>query len=274
MKEIPILFSTPMVEAIISDRKTETRRTRGLDEINENPDDWKQYIGDYFTDKKGKINQKFFNGKYSTHAICPYGKPGDLLWVRETFKTKYIKGCLVEFKLNYPKNHPWLYFANEKDVKGYGKWKPSINMPKSAARIWLRVTEIKVERLQDITEESAIAEGVMKRKKAVYKNQEYWNYLNKNWQQGVTPFFSFKTLWQSINGEDSWNANPWVWVVKFEVVSKIGKPNFDEIDDQDKALPKPHSFCETPEEKCTMNYCDENGCMNRKRNLVEQNEIQ
>jgi hypothetical protein len=89
-------------------------------------------------------------------------------------------------------------------IRQHMPWRPSIHMPKSAARIWLKVTDVKVERLRDISQEDAVAEGVK-----------------------ASPPFAigyFKNLWESINGAASWNANPWVWVVEFEVVSKNGKP--------------------------------------------------
>lgn len=219
MKEIPILFSTPMVQAIIADRKTETRRTSGLDEINKNPDDWEiDYVGKYWTNSKGYQVEclwiSFGDPKkditQNINIKCPYGKPGDLLWVRETF---------VDI---HDQTNSWLYKADEmfNGMETFDwKWKPSIHMPKAAARIWLKVIDIKVERLHNITEESAISEGVLKR-----NNDEFWDYINGFFRKDILPTYSFKSLWKYINGEESWKANPWIWVVKFKVVSKNGKP--------------------------------------------------
>lgn len=213
MKEKPILFSTPMVQAIIADRKTETRRTRGLDLINKNPDDW-ELISLTEKNQYNKLRASFKNRKTNERfdLESPYGQPGDLLWVRETFVgIHYQTNC-------------WLYKADEM-FNGmetfYWKWKPSIHMTKAAARIWLKVIDIKVERLEDITETSAIAEGVQIGKGL---NNSNW-YLD--YQTNLFKLYkaksSFNTLWRKINGEDSYNSNPWVWVVKFEVVSKTGK---------------------------------------------------
>jgi len=98
-------------------------------------------------------------------------------------------------------------------------------MPKAAARIWLQVEEIRVERLQDITEESAIAEGIIDYEDGTYKN--YFTQKGLREQDGVDCILakgSFQSLWCSINGLESWDANPWVWVVKFKVLSTTGKP--------------------------------------------------
>lgn len=203
-KERPILFSTPMVEAEQAGRKTMTRRVRGLEYINKLPHRWR-LSEEYFVDSKGRFCQKFFNDSIGSHiAKCPYGQPGDLLWVRETwYPEKYFNGLHENFFLKYkadfgPEPVDW-------------NWKPSIFMPKAVARIWLRVVDVRVERLQEISEGDAIAEGI-----------ESYRDLFMNYFPGgfcnLTPIPSFHTLWQSINGEDSWDMNPWVWVVEFEQV--------------------------------------------------------
>lgn len=211
MKEIPILFSTPMVQAIIADRKTETRRTRGLDLINKNPDDWElKGFGGNPSIEKDRRPCAYFNKKESdtwTYVISPYGKPGNLLWVRETFILQ---------------DGIYKYLADNTDWKGIIKFKPSIHMPKTAARVWLKVIDIKVERLEYITETSAIAEGVQIGKGL--DNSNWYLDYQTNLFQLFKAKSSFNTLWRKINGEDSYNSNPWVWVVKFEVVSKNGKP--------------------------------------------------
>jgi hypothetical protein len=159
MKERPILFSTPMVSAILEGRKTQTRR------ILKNPE--------------------------VSMQNCPYGKPGDLLWVRETWGIEKRKEKRIVFKAR----------MNDYPIQD-DRWRPSIHMPKDAARIWLKLTEVRVERLQDITEKDAIAEGIEDESPYFYN-----------------PKYSFISLWESINGEGSFYQNPWVWVLTFEVLS-------------------------------------------------------
>jgi hypothetical protein len=177
MKERPIIFQTKMVKAILEGRKTHTRRVVG----------------------KGRWHNRFIVSdspvKYeiaSTHD-CPYGKAGDLLWVRETWAPLG----------DYPKcNYSFMYKADTE--LSYSKWKLSIHMPKDAARIWLQVEDVRVERLHDITKDDAIAEGIR--------------------DGDPMPVIQFKNLWQSINGPESWEQNPFVWVIKFKVLSTTGKP--------------------------------------------------
>ena len=139
MKERPILFSAPMVRAILDDRKTQTRRVKGISLLNECPNEW-------------ALCGQFPNGEYefacrgfSTFVSCPYGQIGDILWVRETFTE--LDGHIF-------------YRADDEAGHILAKWKPSIFMPKSASRIKLRITNIRLEHLQDITESDAIAEGI------------------------------------------------------------------------------------------------------------------
>lgn len=196
MKQIPILMSSPMVKAIMNTKeqfpvapidpslpfKCMTRRTRGLDELNICPDDWE--LKDYnvspmpiFKNKKtGEVWMK----------QCPYGSIGDIYWVRETFAM--VLGAV-------------LYKGDEPSIFKNVKWKPSIHMPKSVARIWLLNTGNKIERLHDITSAEAEYEGIKPTKFLGGKD-------------------AFRDLWVSINGWDSWNHNPWVWVIGFQVISK------------------------------------------------------
>jgi hypothetical protein len=212
-KERPILFSTPMVQALLAGTKTMTRRV-----VNPQP----IIASDGAFHYKG---EGVFINKMITK--CPYGKVGDLLWVRETFKPKFIKGCLSPFKLNYPNIHPWFYAADNENTEGYGSWKPSIHMPKAAARIWLEITNLRVERLQDITQSDAKSEGIksciMPGHNAFTKSwTQYYDYNSNKFHQFAQnyPIQSFQSLWLSINGEESWNANPWVWVVEFKKINK------------------------------------------------------
>lgn len=270
-KEIPILMSTLMVQAILAGRKTITRR-----EIKwPNVPDWHDcdYEANSVVRPKDGLwwphfNHKGFDGKVLQDiegiVKCPYGKPGDILYVREEH---YHWGKWEQKGLTKTGRQKWEFFAEGSNVlfadsapatqhksreaflrscKEYGEpdWKPSWFkrnarfLPKKYSRIWLEITDIRVERLKAISIGDAIDEGV-----------EYWNvdqeafkgtemladYKNYMWRDDPTypeyhhpsfpnPIDSFRTLWQSINGADSWKANPWVWVVKFKVLSKTGKP--------------------------------------------------
>lgn len=244
MKEIPILMSTPMVKSTMADRKTNTLCTRGLELINENPDDWmlktieSKDTSDFKNISKKDVEFALYSGDTNNliYVKCPYGKHGDLLWVRERFRKYYWQdenqstdweNPIIDYAADNPENilqkdGDGFQMYNKDGSEKYITWKPSIHMPKSAARIWLKVIQIKVERLQDIKEEDAIAEGVKFSKSTI--GNCYYNYITGGYNKTTTAYHSFRTLWQSINGKDSWNANPWVWVIKFEVVSKTGKP--------------------------------------------------
>lgn len=210
MKHFPILFSTPMVQAILEGRKTMNRRVvkpqpneNGMSFMKNPPLDWERIYREEW--KPWKLEKE--DGE--TIALhCPYGQPGDVLWVRETY-------CISSCRKRYKANGEW---SKEEIAAGENnRWKPSIHMPKAACRIWLHVKAVRVERLQDISEQDAIAEGVQ----ISFQNERYTlykNYLNPdkcNYGFQVASN-SFKTLWKSINGDESWKANPWVWVVEFE----------------------------------------------------------
>lgn len=217
MKTHPILFSTEMVQAIIQGNKTQTRRVQGLENVNDNPDryrvleaknNWSETKLKALFEVKGSENRPL---PQRLSAYCPYGKVGDVLWVRETF-------CFTGSReyLNSETRMPFMYKADIKDVEtakevmqDHGwKFRPSIHMPKAACRLFLEITSIRVERLQDITEEDASEEGVE-------------CYYDKNGEYVVCSYKdSFEILWSSINGSESWNANPWVWVVEFKRVDK------------------------------------------------------
>lgn len=176
MKFIPILYSTPMVQGVLDNRKDRTRRTKGLELINDRPNEFIRLDGYHQDDiprPARKYDDRFyyaFTGKRSnmvtTVVHCPYGKPGDILWVRE--KTCYVhlehahdllEGFREKRQTIYgtDMHEDWMKYAKEK--YGY-KWKPSLFMPKSDCRIFLKVKSVRVERLQDISREDAINEGV------------------------------------------------------------------------------------------------------------------
>lgn len=197
MKERPILFSTPMVQAILAGRKTQTRRV-----VKPQPDE--DGLAKFIPSQRWEDT----GGKAYT---CPYGKVGDVLWVRETWKEA-------------PEQATWKKYSYKADYNSHlaqlGKWKPSIFMPKDASRIWLKITNVSVERLQDITNKDAMSEGI----ESIDHGVHWRNYVPSEISCFIHPMHSFESLWTSINGEDSWNANPWVWVIEFE---RIEKPTSD-----------------------------------------------
>lgn len=195
----PILFNTEMVLAILEGRKSCTRRLvkpepQGYFEVNEEP----LYI--YDTDgNQGKITS-------------PY-QPGDILYVRETWKKA-------------PNGYFYYEDWQRDDIADVTKWKPSIHMPKEAARIWLKVTDVRVERLQEITEEQACVEGTDPWDEACYENNG-WHPTFSDPDSGGDPNMidGFHKLWNStIKKSDldryGWDANPWVWVIEFERCEK------------------------------------------------------
>ncbi|MFY0481432.1 hypothetical protein ACI6PS_02405 [Flavobacterium sp. PLA-1-15] len=209
-KFIPMICATSVVQSLLENRKSQTRRLQGLENI------------DPRANEIVKDNQFPFEGKWISRSRletveeryeifdvikCPYGEVGDVLWVRETF---YEEG----FEGNYVYKAP-----NGTLLTDYDRWKPSIHMPKEAARLFYKITSIHVERLQNITEEDAIAEGVVKH--SDYGSTGYVNYLSPH--EAVTDIdavWSFGTLWESIYGRGSWLKNPWVWVIKFEKIEQ------------------------------------------------------
>ena len=198
MKERPILFSGPMVRAILEGRKTQTRRlmvpqigdTTLKTLVNNDGDMEIRYLDPSKMD--GVRWEVFVKGKY--------GKPGDRLWVRETWG---------------PCDGGAYYRASESPtvVPNGGKWKPSIHMPRWASRITLEIESVRVERLNAISEEDAIAEGVPP---AIRPPQaDEWDRRGLTWLPYTT---EFRGGWEDINGGGSWDLNPWVWVITFKRV--------------------------------------------------------
>ena len=196
----PILFNTDMVRAILDGRKSCTRRiVKGFI-----PNDAKWgYTA--FTPKGCISCRGTFADGYGEKFFKLPCEPGDILYVRETF----IQAAL----------HIFWYKADDKSWMSKGlRWKPSIHMPKEAARIWLKVTNVRVERLQDVTGESALAEGA---DKYIHTNGT----LNED--QTITSFIGIwnSTIKKSDLGIYVWDANPWVWVIEFERCNKPKEEN-------------------------------------------------
>jgi hypothetical protein len=215
MRERPILFSAPMVRAILAGTKTQTRRAL------------KQAVGPSLSvdmqEETGIAELSWLYGDGPGHEVheriqfvpCPYGKPGYRLWVRETWLH------------HSDKPGDYCYRATHEDADFFGQmhggWKPSIHMPRAASRLSLEITGVRVERLQDISEADAIAEGIER----TVTGDGWRRYCDPRQElAGTAPcssaIESFRTLWEYINGPGSWDANSWAWVVEFRRDSKEG----------------------------------------------------
>ncbi|MFC3902534.1 hypothetical protein SAMN05421749_103290 [Acinetobacter marinus] len=205
MKERPILFKTEMVQAILKGRKTQTRRV-----LKAQPPVKKNRVVPLYQ-VEHKVTEVSFHEilkddipHCSSFFKCksPFGKIGDRLWVRETFCYAWNEDDHICDKDGNPvwdvKDAHIYYAASETKVDG--KWKPSIHMPRWASRILLEITNIQVERLNDVSESDCVKEGV---------GSAFLRDCKKP---------KFMQLWESINGADSWAENPWVWVIEFRVV--------------------------------------------------------
>lgn len=204
-----MLFNAPMVRAILDGSKTQTRRVWTLPKWAE----WDLMEGG---EEKGVLIPKDpkLRGWYSVDDVaCPFGQVGDHLWVRETFSM-------------HPQFGQIAYRADGEEYEDadgfawYPKWKPSIHMPRSASRIQLEITGVRVERLQDISREDAAAEGMCYLAKTEYSGMINGGQLDgtKAIQRHRYPEQNFGTFWESLGGPGSWDANPWVWVIEFKVV--------------------------------------------------------
>lgn len=212
----PILFNTEMVRAILDGRKSCTRRivtTRR-----------KAACGFYVTKKADGTFSGIYeydeNESMFDNPLMPPYQPGDILYVRETWERFECWNCEGDERGNCPKEPRksvlyktcgcYMYRATD-EISGDAKWHPSIHMPKEAARIWLKVTDVRVERLQNIDEKGCVKEGI---------EEEPLKYVGDDFVKGM-----FHDLWDStIKKSDldryGWDANPWVWVIEFERCEK------------------------------------------------------
>jgi len=208
-KERPILFSAPMVRALLNGSKTQTRRIvkiKGLDfvgcgQVNNDPCCWGFEDGNtgmHWALASGPGVDQVFRG--------PYGKPGDHLWVRETWAY-----CAHAMASKREEDGPFVYAADGIPINRLcERWRPSIHMFRWASRITLEVTAVRVERLQDISEADALAEGLTEDK------EDNFFYSLEGRYREVTARWVYERLWESINGPNSWAANPWAWVIEFK----------------------------------------------------------
>jgi len=197
MKARPILFNTDMVKAILAGHKTQTRRAVNAD------------MAANFDEPRGAEDVpagypfvETEDGYVSALKLCPFGKPGDFLYVREAFakvpRTAYAQSTGVTKIINPEDEYQAAIFRAGWERCKPGSWVPSIHMPRWASRLTLEITDVRVERLQEISNEDALAEGI-----GAPLDQRY------------AAIDAFRPLWNSIYG--NWDVNPWVWVVEYKV---------------------------------------------------------
>lgn len=221
MKARPILFSAPMVRALLNDRKTKTRRIAKGEALS--------WLDEGFS--------KIFVASKS-NALCPYGQPGELLWVRETFRmqSRFTDLCKIFYKAHENASHTEFHeFVKTELVGEYQPtevWKPSIFMPRWASRITLEITGVRIEGLNDISNKDAMAEGLFKTPIGsgysdvfTLKDELYSDIIEGQVKAYDDPVLAYRALWNEINGIGAWEQNPWVWVIEF----KVHKQNVDEI---------------------------------------------
>lgn len=218
MKERPILFSAPMVRAILSGSKTQTRRV-----VKPRKD-----VGFGCLLQPHELAGEANSGNLEN---CPYGQPGDRLWVRESFQPLFAEGFENHwepdwktgkgYSISYPATDGIQEFFNLDDELS-SACKPSIHMPRWASRILLEITGVRIEKLQDVSESDALAEGIesLTGDNTIY----HWDFPKPHPNHAVSGYKSARSayheLWCEINGRGSWDANPYVWVIEFKRVTQ------------------------------------------------------
>lgn len=208
MKERPILFSAPMVRALLDGSKTQTRRA-----LNRQPDYPIIMATDPHTNRY-QIGEREPVTEAALLRASPYGQPGDRLWVRETFgyvspdeHQRPHSECKIEYRADLTPgctDRPGQWPVDEcKGDPERPRWRPSIHMPRAASRILLEIVAVRVERLNDCSDIDALAEGCSAR----------------DMRSGDCLANVYARLWESINGSGSWAGNPWVWVIEFKRVA-------------------------------------------------------
>ena len=221
MKEHPILFTGDMVNAILTCRKTQTRR---VIKPQPKPHHWSHFLSyilqclhlkdgphyrfrHSFSEKDGQRENSEWDGNVIT---CPFGVPGDRLWVRETHSfSEHFKGRSDD------QTKVWYRAANDRPTWAEKKWRPSIHMPRFVCRLLLEVTSVRVERVHDITEKDARLEGCD-------FDDDIEPPEGYSEEDRPTAKLDFEFLWNSINSKRGfgWESNPWVWVVEFKLISE------------------------------------------------------
>lgn len=211
-QERPILFSGEMVRAILDGRKTQTRRVIKRQPIS---------VEHHSAFQRPGLHTLHYFGQME-RVKCPYGVPGDRLWVRETWQP-HVESGGEDYGIRYRADQCFRMADNNAEFHNKivllngdpceDKWRPSIHMPRWASRITLEVTEVRCERLQDISYSDAVAEGTPD---GSYAFNDPWIAESS---AAEVKLHEFQQLWNSINSGDgvNWAANPWVWVVGFQV---------------------------------------------------------
>ncbi|EPB2217889.1 TPA: hypothetical protein ACU5RE_001417 [Klebsiella pneumoniae] len=201
MKERGMIFNAEMVRALLDGRKTQTRRPVKFPVHDKN-------LGCELAGNE--LAGELSAGNYLNSA---FGKPGDRIWVRETWAEAGASAPdLKLYRANYPEHVPSIY-ENVPPAEEI-RWTPSIHMPRWASRILLEITDVRVERLNAISEEDARAEGIIDGGCLNCGEPEPCGCANP--EPDATDAFAY--LWQSIYGQENWNADPWVWVIEFKRV--------------------------------------------------------
>lgn len=194
MKERGMIFNDEMVRAILGGNKTQTRRI---------------------------VEEKFYGRAVAAELLakhCPYGQPGDRIWVRETYRVHGKATDVATLVYRASVRNSWTEQTHRVPAEVCNKpvsekWTPSIHMPRWASRILLEITNVRVERLNDISECDARDEGVPPAGSLLPDHPG--TFLTPNGDFAMAKV-AFQRLWESIYGEESWSANPWVWVIEFE----------------------------------------------------------
>lgn len=201
MTERGMIFNSEMVRAILDGRKTQTRRIMApqpADDIERGIFPNPEVIG-------WKSSRRHKHGSTTAH-FCPYGKPGDRIWVREAFRVHSRATDVATLVYKASERNSWTEQTHRVPVAVCNKpatpekWTPSLHMPRWASRILLEITDVRVERLRSMSQDDARAEGVIA--------------ASGPMEAGL----AFRELWDSIYGEEGWKSNPWVWVIEFKRV--------------------------------------------------------
>jgi hypothetical protein len=202
MKERPILFSAPMVRALLDGSKTQTRRI-----VKPQPDH-PAFAKHHMLASDDESIDLYLHSSTLHRAIrCPYGQLGDRLWVRENFAPRSDDEMSYARWMTGDRSgpSPEIMFAADRGDPYITRWRPSIHMPRWACRVTLEIVSVRVERLQDISEADAKAEGC------------------EPAECCYAYYHGYSKLWESINGAGSWDANPWVWCIEFKQIADTTK---------------------------------------------------
>jgi hypothetical protein len=208
VKERPILFSAPMVLAILAGRKTQTRRALR----DQQPADLGAAMHGGHLSRRSVHHHGKLVGHRMAPVACPYGVPGDRLWVKETFARESTGTLYRASAAEDDSDERCGWWQGERFFPGPITWTPSIFMPRAFSRIALEVTGVRVERLHDISEADAQAEGIL-------RTERGWC-SDEGQPVSITARRAYEDLWHAINAKrGGWGANPWVWVVGFRRVA-------------------------------------------------------